>query len=149
VNKKLIIALVVIVVLFIAVIIMSASHGNKKPDSPGSLSALKFLQGNRFLVLGDKASTPCASSGQTSFLMNGTCVITLESRSLFSKSTRVALNLPGGFVVVTAPKGQPTQTVTVNDGGCFGTAIPHSGGSVTLSGNGTVTILNTGCPPPS
>jgi hypothetical protein len=147
VNKKLIIALVVIVVLFIAVVIMSASHGNKKPDDAGSLSALKGLQGNRFLVLGDKASTPCASAGQTAFFMNGnTCVITLEKRGLFSKSTRVVLTLPSNFVVVTAPKGQPTQTINLSDGGCFGTAISHSGGSLSLTGNGTVVIGSSPCP---
>jgi hypothetical protein len=145
VNKKLIIALVVIAVLFVVAIIISASHPSGPSDRPSAVSSLKGLQGNRFLVLGDKASTSCASPGQTAFFMNGSCTIVLDKRGFFSKSTRVALDLPGGFVVVTDPNSGATQTVTVSDGGCFGTAIDHSGGSVTLTGVGTVGIRSSGC----
>jgi hypothetical protein len=140
-QKLMIVLLVVVVVLFIVTVVIGASHGswNGKPDG---VSALQGLQGNRFLAFGDHSSATCASPGQTSFTVSFSCTITLDKRSFFSKSTRVAFIPQQNVSVVTDPKSGPTQTVSVDAGKCFATAVDHSGGTITVTGGpGTQVVL--------
>lgn len=132
-NKWLVIGLAVIVLLFVGFVVMGASHGSWD-GKPGAVSGLQGLQGNRFLSFGDHASAPCAASGATAFMFSSTCTITFDKRGFFSKSTRVALIPQQTVTVVTESKSAPTQTVTVDSGKCFATAIDRSGGAITLTG---------------
>jgi hypothetical protein len=133
VNKWLVIGLVLVVLLFLGAIVLGASHGSGRPDRPDGVSHLQGLQGNRFLAFGDHASAPCAAPGSTFFTFSSTCTITVDKRGFFSKSTRVAL-IPQQTVTVVTDTSVPTQTVTVDSGKCFATAIDHSGGTVTMTG---------------
>jgi hypothetical protein len=155
VSKKLIIVLVAIVVLFVATIVIGASHGSSaSPDHPGFAGALKGLQGSRFLTLGDKATTTCSVMSTPPTVLNvpGSCVISVEKRSLFSTSTRVAFDVIGGQVTVIAKtKGVPDQTSTVpsEKGNCYGSAIGHDGGTIELTAfpSATITLRTATCPP--
>jgi hypothetical protein len=150
-NKKVIIVLVVIVVLFVATIAIGASHGSSaSPDHPGFAGALKGLQGSRFLTIGDKATTTCPTVGSvpTVLSVSGSCAIFVEKRSLFSSATRVAFDANGQVVVVAETKSVPAQTSTVDGGKCYGSAVDHNGGTITVSAffATTITLRTEACP---
>lgn len=146
-SKGLIIVLVVIVVLFVATIAIGAGHGSGSSDRPGAVSALKGLQGSRFLTIGDKASTTCPQLTQAVLQVAGSCVITLDKRSFFSSPTRVAIDVTGSVTVTADTKNGPPQTSTV-DGQCYGTAVDHNGGTITLLSFSatTITLRTAACP---
>jgi hypothetical protein len=151
VSKKLIIVLVAIVVLFVVTIAIGASHGSSaSPAHPGFAGALKGLQGSRFLTIGDAATTTCAivGSAPTVLSVSGSCVISVEKRGLFSSATRVAFDANGQVGVVAETKSVPAQTNTVDGGECYGSAIDHSGGTITLSAfpATTITLRTAACP---
>lgn len=150
-SKKLIIVLVAIAVLFVVTIAIGASHGSSaSPAHPGFAGALKGLQGSRFLTIGDAAATTCAivGSAPTVLSVSGSCVISVEKRGLFSSATRVAFDANGQVGVVAETKSVPAQTNTVDGGKCYGSAIDHSGGTITLSAfpATTITLRTAACP---
>ena len=150
-QKLLIILLVAIVVIFLITLGISGCHGSGKPDAdnPGAVGALKGLQGKHFLKIGDKATvTPntCAQ-GPTTLRVNGVCIVSVEKRAFFRKSTRVALVANAPMSVFVNPKNGPQVNKAVNAGRCFGSAVDHAGGTIQISGtNATVTVLQHGCP---
>ena len=150
-QKLLIILLVAIVVIFLITLGISGCHGSGKPDAdnPGAVGALKGLQGKHFLKIGDKATvTPntCAQ-GPTTLRVNGVCIVSVEKRAFFRKSTRVALVANAPMSVFVNPKNGPQVNKLVNAGKCFGSAVDHAGGTIQISGtNATVTVLQHGCP---
>lgn len=143
--KVLIILLVVVGVLFVIAVAMGASHGSQPTDDSSGIGFLKGLQGSRFLRLGDKSSATCAAPGDVVLNVVGSCTITFDKRGLLSTATRVALRPSNGMTVITAPRKGPVQTVSVAAGNCFGTAIDHSGGTLTLFTSGLVTLLSEAC----
>jgi hypothetical protein len=151
-QKLLIIVLVAIVVIFVITIGIGGCHASgsgKDPDHAGFVGALKGLQGKRFLKIGDKATvTPntCAQ-GPTTLRVNGVCIVTVEKRAFFRKSTRVALVANAATSVFVNPKNGPQVNKLVNAGKCFGSAVDHAGGTIQISGtNATVTLQQKGCP---
>lgn len=152
-NKGLIIALVVIVVLFVVTLAVGAGHrGSADPDHPGFAGGLKGLQGSRFLVIGDKASTTCpvVNTAPTMLSVSGSCAITVEKRSFFSTATRVAFDAAGQVSVRVDTKGLPEQTGNLPDDhgkSCFGTAVDHNGGTITLGAflATTITLRTAAC----
>jgi len=154
-QKLLIILLVAIVVIFVITIGIGGCHASgsgKDPDHPGAVGALKGLQGKHFLKLGDKATvTPntCAQGPTTLRVngFNGVCIVSVEKRAFFRKSTRVALVANVPMSVFVNPKNGPQMNKAVNAGRCFGSAVDHAGGTIQISGtNATVTVLQHGCP---
>jgi hypothetical protein len=125
-------------------------HGSGNSDDAGAVKALKGLQGNRFLVIGDKASanpTSCGVPGAETLTVNGTCVITFEKRAFFRKSTRVVLQANKPMRVMINPNDGPRQDELLGTFECFGSAINHSGGTMTLtSSNATIILRKEGCP---
>lgn len=155
-QKLLIVLLVVLVVVFAITLALGASHGSGTPsaDHPGAAGGLKGLQGGRFLVLGDKASTSCpvTSTNPTVLSVSGSCAISVEKRSLFSTATRVAFAASGAVGVDVQTKGLPDQAGNLPDDHgnlCFGSAVDHNGGTITLSAfpSTTITLLTAACPP--
>jgi hypothetical protein len=149
-QKLLIVLLVVLVVIFVITLGIGGCHSSgsgKDPDHPGAVGALKGLQGKRFLRIGDKASTTCGVlPNQVGLVVNGTCTITFEKRSFFSRSTRV-LFVPSATVFVQVkPKSGHDRTDRVDGGKCYGSAIDHGGGTMTLFGNATITFRRQECP---
>jgi len=150
-QKLLIILLVAIVVIFLITLGISGCHGSGKPDAdnPGAVGALKGLQGKHFLKIGDKATvTPntCAQ-GPTTLRVKDVCIVSVEKRAFFRKSTRVALVANAPMSVFVNPKNGPQVNKAVNAGRCFGSAVDHAGGTIQISGtNATVTVLQQGCP---
>lgn len=161
-QKLLIIVLVVLVVIFLITLGMSACQGSgePKPGRAGAVDRFKGLQGNRFLEIGDDASTTCGLVNSVTLTVNGTCSITLEKRAFFRRSTRVVfrpcLNPPtcqtlGAFPllfrVIVNPSEGPTQNDDVGGEGCYGTAIGREGGRITLgNANITISLRRPGCP---
>jgi hypothetical protein len=150
-QKLLIIVLVILVVIFVITIGIGGCHGSGNSDDAGAVKALKGLQGNRFLVIGDKASADppnCGVPGAETLTVNGTCVITFEKRAFFRRSTRVVLRANKAMRVMIAPNDGPRQDELLGPLECFGSAINHSGGTMTLTSppNTTVALLRTGCP---
>ena len=153
-QKLLIILLVVLALIFLITIGMGGCHsGGRTPDSAGAVKALKGLQGNRFLQIGDKAfvdDTRTCSVGAQALTVNPRCLVIFQKRAFFRKSTRVALrptNRP--LHVVIEPRDGPGQEETVGAGDCFGSAVSHSGGTMTLTGPaGAVAVLLTPEPCP-
>ena len=93
-QKLLIIVLVVLVVIFVITVGIGGCHGGGDTDDAGAVSALKGLQGNRFLEIGDKATTTCTVGqdmlGRQTLTVTGTCDVRFEKRAFFRRSTRVA-----------------------------------------------------------
>jgi hypothetical protein len=153
-QKLLIVTLVAIVVIFVITIGIGGCHASgsgKDPDHAGAVGALKGLQGKRFLTIGDKATvTPTACAlNPTTLRINGSgaCIVTLEKRAFFRKSTRVAFVANAPISVFVNPKNGPQVNKGVNAGRCFGSAVDHAGGTIQISGtNATVTLLQQGCP---
>lgn len=153
-QKLLIIVLVVLVVIFVITIGIGGCHASgsgKDPDHAGFVGALKGLQGKRFLKIGDKANVAPTGCAQTSTTLringNGACIVTLEKRAFFRKSTRVALVGNAPISVFVNPKNGPQLNKAVDAGKCFGSAVDHAGGTIQISGsNATVTLLQQGCP---
>lgn len=151
-QKILIIVLVVLVVIFVITVGIGGCHGGGDSDDPGAVKALKGLQGNRFLEIGDKASVnppTCGLPGAQALTANPTCVVTFEKRAFFRRSTRVVFQSNRPMRVVVNPKDGPLQDETIGASECFATAVNHSGGTVTLTsliGVATVTLLRQACP---
>jgi hypothetical protein len=152
--KVLIILLVVVAVLFLIAVALGASHGSRRPDDPSGVGFLKGLQGSRFLTLGDKASTTCPVVSTNPTVLSvpaATCVITVEKRSLFSRPTRVAFDAGAGMTVTSDTKSVPNQQNTLPTDGryCYGSAVAHGGGTITLApfSSTTITLRTAACPP--
>jgi hypothetical protein len=154
-QKLLIVLLVVLVVIFVITVGIGGCHASgsgKDPDQAGFVGALKGLQGKRFLKIGDKATVaPAGSStcdpGPGTLRVSGTCIVTLQKRAFFKKSTRVALVANAPISVFVNPKNGPQLNKAVNVGKCFGSAVDHAGGTIQISGsNATITLLQQGCP---
>jgi hypothetical protein len=136
-QKVLIIVLVALVVIFVITVGIGGCHasGNRRTDDESAVGALKGLQGNRFLEIGDKASASppsCGSPGAQTLTVNGSCVITFEKRAFFRRSTRVVFRPNSRVSVIVVPRDGPRQDEQVNQGECFATAVNHSGGTLTL-----------------
>lgn len=146
-QKILIIVLVVLVVIFVITVGVGGCHGGGDSDDPGAVKALKGLQGNRFLTIGDDASvnpTSCGANGAQALTVNPTCIVTFQKRAFFRRSTRVALLANRALRVIINPKDGPRQDESIGAGECFGSAVNHSGGTMTListTGLATVVIL--------
>ena len=146
-QKILIIVFVVLVVIFVITIGVGGCHGGGDSDDPGAVKSLKGLQGNRFLTIGDDASvspTSCGANGAQALTVNPTCVVIFEKRAFFRRSTRVALLGNRSLRVIINPKDGPRQDESIGAGECFGSAVNHSGGTMTLiasSGFSTVVFL--------
>jgi hypothetical protein len=150
-QKLLIIVLVVLAVIFVITLGMSACKGSgePKPGRAGAVDSLQGLQGNRFLEIGDDASTNCVVLNAQTLRVNGTCAVFFEKRAFFRKSTRVAFQASAPLRVIVNPKDGPSQDVQLPDEGrfCFGSAVSRDGGTMTLIGNNvTVVLLHQGCP---
>jgi hypothetical protein len=149
-QKLLIIVLVVLVVIFVITIGIGGCHASgsgKDPDHAGAVGALKGLQGKRFLKIGDKASTTCGVlSNEVGLVVNGTCTIKFEKRSFFSRSTRVLFVPSATIFVLVKPESGHDRTDRVDGGKCYGSAIDHAGGTMTLVGNATITFRRQECP---
>jgi hypothetical protein len=160
-QKILIIVLVVLVVIFVITVGVGGCHGGGKSDDAGAVKALKGLQGNRFLRIGDKATTTCAVLDPDGRILRvaGECAVTLAKRAFFRTSTRIAfrrcIDPPGCqapsafpiFQVLVNPKDGPQQDEQLLGERCFGSAINRSGGTMTLrSANTTIVLQQQGCP---
>lgn len=151
-QKLLIIVLVVLVVIFVITVGVGGCHGGGSTDDAGAVSALKGLQGNRFLEIGDKASVSppsCGAPGAETLTVNTTCVITFEKRAFFRRSTRVVLLANQPMRVIIDPNDGPRQDEQLRALECFASAVNRSGGTMTLtslSGVATVSLLRQGCP---
>lgn len=152
-QKLLIIVLVVLVVIFVITLGMSACKGSgePKPGRAGAVDTLKGLQGNRFLEIGDDATTTCntVNSRRLTVPLTG-CTITLEERAFFRRSTRVAFDASAPLNVILTPKDGPRQQESLPDDDgrfCFGSSVSNDGGTMRLSGNNVTVFLRTqGCP---
>lgn len=159
-QKLMIIVLVALAVIFLITLGIGGCHrsGPPDPDRAGFVRSLKGLQGNRFLQIGDKASTTCVQANAVIVRVNGTCQIFLQKRAFFRRSTRVAFRrcldaacqtlgqFPFPFQVSVNPRKGPTQSDQVGGETCYGTAIGRSGGTITLTGNATISLQRPGCP---
>lgn len=152
--KVLVVLLVVVAMVFVVTIALGASHGPRSPDDPDpdGIGFLDGLQGNHFLRIGDKASTDCPTvSTEPTVLSVPTsgCTLVVEKRSFFSRPTRVAL-VPAGSVGVTATaNGVPPEEKSVNGNDCYGLAVDHSGGSISVRAffnATTITLQTSACP---
>jgi hypothetical protein len=148
-----IILLVVLALIFLITVGMGGCHhGGRSPSDAGAVKALKGLQGNRFLAIGDKAfvsPSSCGQPGAQALTVNTTCFVTFQKRAFFRKSTRVALQSNRLLNVIIDPVDGPHRDETVGAGECFGSAVSHSGGSMTLrspTGAATVLLLRHACP---
>jgi hypothetical protein len=151
-QKLLIVLLVVVVVLFVVTLALGASHKPRSPDDsdPDGIGFLDGLQGNHFLRLGDKATTTCQTSDQVTLNVPvAGCAIVVEKRSFLSRPTRVVF-IPAGNVVVTPEaNGVPTKDASVDGGKCYGSAVDHGGGTITVTAvfnPTTITLQTTACP---
>jgi hypothetical protein len=145
-QKLMIIALVALVVIFVIAVGIGGCHGSGRSDRPGAVSALKGLQGKRFLVIGDKTTATCAAPGAVTFTVSGACVITFQKRAFFRKATRVVFRATAPVRVVIEPENGPRQDELVDPNKCFGSAVDHAGGKMTLIGNATIILLRGACP---
>jgi hypothetical protein len=135
-----IVLLVVVAVVFVVTLAMGGSHAPRAPNDsdPDGISFLGGLQGNRFLRLGDKATTTCPTGDQITLSVpagGDGCSITVGTRSIFSKPIRVAFVAAGPVTVTVASKSVPGrgQQVPDDDGhDCFMAAVDHGGGTITL-----------------
>jgi len=145
-----IILLLAIVVIFLITIGIGGCHASgsgKDPDHAGAVGALKGLQGKRFLKIGDKASTTCGvRPNDVGLIVNGTCTITFQKRSFFSRSTRVVFTPSATIFVLVKPENGPERNDRVDGGKCYASAIDHAGGTMTLVGNATITFQREPCP---
>lgn len=149
-QKLLIIALVVLVVIFVLIVGIGSCQGSVNTDGyprgAGPVGALKGLQGNRFLTIGDKATTTCGVVNELTLTVNGQCEVVFQKRRFFNKSTRVVFVPTGSVDVTIRPKDGDERTDSVDSGECFGSAVGHAGGTMTLTGSATLTLKREGCP---
>jgi hypothetical protein len=150
-QKLLIIVLVVLAVIFLITLGMSGCHGGgtPSPSRAGAVGALKGLQGNRFLVIGDDASAnppSCGVPGGQTLTVNGMCVVTFDKRAFFRKSTRVVFRANAAIRVVIQPNDGPQQDEPLSPLECFASAVNHSGGRMILLGTATVFLQRQPCP---
>lgn len=140
-----IVLLVVVAVVFVVTLALGGSHAPRPPgdSSPDGISFLGGLQGNRFLRLGDKASTTCPTSDEVTLTVpvSPGCTITVGKRSFFSKPIRVAFDTPGLVTVTVDSKSVPGREQSVGgDHSCFMSAVDHGGGTITLVGAFATTV---------
>src|SRR5215213_8445069 len=145
-QKLMIVVLVVLVVFFLLTLGMSACQGSgePKPGRAGAVDSLKGFQGNRFLEIGDKASTTCDQLDAVTLRVTGTCAITLQKRAFFRRSTRVAFTVNAPTRVIINPNDGPRQDVQLPDEDgkfCFGSAVGRSGGTITLASTNATLVL--------
>jgi hypothetical protein len=150
-QKILIIVLVVLVVIFVITVGIGGCHGSGRPDpnDAGFVGALKGLQGNRFLEIGEDTSTTCQVLDAQTLRVNGTCAVNFEERAFFRRSTRVVFQTNAPLRVIVNPNDGPRQDEQLPTDGkfCFGSAVNRSGGTMTLTGNNvTVVLLRQACP---
>jgi len=147
-QKLMIVVLVALVVIFVITIGIGGCHGSggTSPKNAGAVDALKGLQGNRFLEIGDKATTTCGQPSPGRLTVNGQCKISFEERAFFRRSTRVVFRPSAGITVFTNPENGDPRTDPVGAGECFASAIDHAGGTMTLFGNATIFLQRQGCP---
>ena len=150
-QKLMIVVLVVLVVIFLLTLGMSACQGSgePKPGRAGAVDSLKGFQGNRFLEIGDKASTTCVQLNAVTLRVTGTCQIFLQKRAFFRRSTRVAFTVNAPTRVIINPNDGPRQDVQLPEDGkfCFGSAVGRSGGTITLASTNAILVLRQqGCP---
>lgn len=150
-QKILIIVLVVLVVIFVITLGIGGCHGSgtPDPDDAGFVGALKGLQGNRFLEIGEDSSTTCQVLNARTLKVNGSCAVVFEKRAFFRRSTRVAFLANAPLRVIVNPNDGPDQDDQLPKDGkfCFGSAVNRSGGTMTLIGNNvTVVLLSQACP---
>jgi hypothetical protein len=151
-----IILLVVLALIFLITVGMGGCHhGGRTPNDAGAVKSLKGLQGNRFLTIGDKAFVSPGSCWDArapqvlTVTINTDCFVTFQKRAFFRKSTRVALQSNRPLTVTIDPVDGPRREDPVGAGDCFGSAVSHSGGSMTLespTGTATVLLLRHACP---
>lgn len=144
-----IIVLVVLVVIFVITLGIGGCHGGGDTDDAGAVRALKGLQGNRFLEIGDKASVdpPDCEIQSRRLQVTGSCRITFAKRAFFRRSTRVVLSATAAMGVIIDPNDGPTQNEQLAASECFASAVSRSGGTMTLSSpSATVFLLQQGCP---
>jgi hypothetical protein len=158
-----IIVLVVLALIFLITLGMGGCHsGGGTPNDAGFVKSLKGLQGNRFLVIGDKAfvTTDGCWDGRAPQLLrvNSQCFVILQKRAFYRKSTRVVFRrcidpprcqIPAvfpSFQVTVNPRNGPQRTDDVTGKLCYGTAIDHGGGTLTLVGTATLELQQQGCP---
>jgi hypothetical protein len=159
-----IILLVVLALIFLITVGMGGCNhgGGRTPSDAGAVKSLKGLQGNRFLTIGDKAfvSTDGCWDGRAPQILtvNPQCFVILQKRAFFRKSTRVVFRrcidpprcqLPApfpSFRVTVNPRNGPQRTDDVTGKFCYGTAIDHGGGALTLLGTATIELQQQGCP---
>jgi hypothetical protein len=132
-QKLGIVALIVIVVLFAITLGVGASHDDSgDSDRPDPVEFLEGLKSDRFVEIGDKASTTCENP-PGELIVAGTCAIAIDERGFLSKPTRVALHEPDALLTVQVEQDTgPSQDDVVAPGECFETAIAAKGGTVTL-----------------
>jgi hypothetical protein len=151
-QKLLIIVLVVLVVIFVLIVGIGSCQGSgntdRYPRGAGAVGALKGLQGNRFLKIGDKATTTCDQVNEFTLRVINQCEVVFEKRRFFNRSTRVVFVPTGAVEVTIHPKNGKERTDPVDSGDCFGSAVDHGGGTMRLSGTATLTLRRKGCPEP-
>lgn len=148
-----IVLLVVVAVLFVVTLAMGGSHKPRAPgdSDPDGIGFLSGLQGNRFVRLGDKATTTCVTGDQVTLSVPTTpegCTITVGKRSFFSKPLRIAFDTPGLVSVTVESKSVAGREQSVGgDHTCFASAVDHGGGTITLKTSfaTTVTLRTTKC----
>ena len=151
-QKLLIIVLVVLVVIFVITVGIGGCHGGGDSDDAGAVRALKGLQGNRFLEIGDKATVSpdsCEGPVARTLTVNTTCVVTFEKRAFFRRSTRVVFRANKPMRVIINPSDGPRQDEELGILECFASAVNRSGGTMTLTslaGTATVSLLREACP---
>jgi hypothetical protein len=152
-QKLMIVLLVVVAVVFVVTLALGGSHAPRAPDDsdPDGISFLGGLQGNRFLRLGDEATTTCSTGDQVTLNVPiGGCTITVGKRSLFSKPIRIAFVTAGPITVTVDSKSVPGRGQQVPDDKghtCFMSSVDHDGGTITLAASTStaITLLTTKC----
>jgi hypothetical protein len=151
-QKLMIIVLVALAVIFVIAVGIGGCHGSARRGDAGAASALKGLQGKRFLVIGDKASTTCTVGndmfGRQTLTVSRTCTVFFGKRSFFRRPTRVVFVSNAKVNVSVDPVNGRHQGEQVDPGDCSASAIDRHGGTMTFSpviGTPTITLFRRAC----
>ena len=141
-QKLLIVLLVVLALIFLITLGMGGCHsGTPTPNRAGFVGSLKGLQGNRFLTIGDKASTTCDVLNASTLRVNTKCFVFFQKRAFFRKSTRVVFKANAPLHVTIDPKDGRRQEAGLSTLECFASAVNHSGGTMTLEATGSAIVV--------